>query len=67
VGDWNNGKSWQPMAQEWNGSAWALDTTPNPAGATETIIEGVACRTGCLSSGWYANSEGKRKTLGESR
>jgi hypothetical protein len=67
VGDWNNGKSWQPMAQEWNGSAWVLDTTPNPAGATETIIEGVACRTGCLSSGWYVNSEGKRKTLGESR
>jgi hypothetical protein len=68
VGDWNNGKSWQPMAQEWNGSAWALDTTPNPSGATETVIEGVSCRTsGCLSSGWYANSEGKRKTLGESR
>jgi hypothetical protein len=67
VGDWNNGKSWQPMAQEWNGSAWALDTTPNPAGATETIIEGVACRTGCLSAGWYADSLGKRKTLVESR
>ena len=68
VGDWNNGKSWQPMAQEWNGSAWALDTTPNPAGATETIIEGVACRTaGCISVGWYADSLGKRKTLAESR
>lgn len=68
VGDWNNGKSWQPMAQEYNGSAWVLDATPNPEGATETIIEGVACRsTGCLSSGWYANSEGKRKTLGEAR
>lgn len=67
VGDWNNG-TWQPMAQEWNGSAWTLDTTPNPAGATETIIEGVACRTtGCLSSGWYADSKAKRKTLGESR
>jgi hypothetical protein len=68
VGDWNNGKSWQPMAQEWNGSAWALDTTPNPEGATETILEGVACRTaGCISVGWYADSLGKRKTLAESR
>jgi hypothetical protein len=67
VGDWNNGKSWQPMAQEWNGSAWALDTTPNPEGATETIIEGVACRTGCLSVGWYKDSGGKIKTLAESR
>ncbi|HEX5989042.1 MAG TPA: hypothetical protein VFY75_02355 [Solirubrobacterales bacterium] len=68
VGDWNNGKTWLPMAQEYNGSAWALDTTPNPVGATETIIEGVACRTtGCLSSGWYKDSGGKFKTLGESR
>jgi hypothetical protein len=67
VGDWNNGKNWLPMAQEWNGSAWALDTTPTPLGATETILEGVACRAGCLSVGWYADSLGKRKTLGESR
>jgi hypothetical protein len=67
VGDWNNGKNWLPMAQEWNGSAWVLDTTPNPEGATETIIEGVACRTGCLSVGWYKDSGGKMKTLGESR
>jgi len=67
VGDWNNSKSWLPMAQEWNGSAWALDATPNPVGATETIIEGVACRTGCLAVGWYKDSGGKMKTLGESR
>jgi hypothetical protein len=68
VGDWLDGKNWEPMAQEWNGSAWALDTTPGPAGSPETILEGVACRTSnCLSSGWYANSEGKRKTLGEAR
>ncbi len=67
VGDWFNGKNWQPMAQEWNGSAWALDTTPNPEGATETILEGVACRAGCLSSGWYKDSGGKFKTLGETR
>lgn len=67
VGDWNNSKNWLPMAQEYNGSAWALDTTPNPEGATETIIEGVACRTGCLSVGWYKDSGGKFKTLGESR
>lgn len=68
VGDWNNGKTWLPMAQEYNGSAWVLDTTPNPEGATETIIEGVACRTtGCLSSGWYKDSGGKFKTLGETR
>lgn len=67
VGDWNNGKTWQPMAQEWNGSAWTLDTTPLPAGAGEAILEGVACRSNCLASGWYVDSGGKTKTLGESR
>jgi len=68
VGDWYNGKSWQPMAQGLSG-IWMLDTTPNPAGATETIIEGVACRqqARCLSVGWYKDSGGKMKTLGESR
>jgi hypothetical protein len=67
VGDWNNGKIWQPMAQEWNGSAWALDTVPLPAGAGESILEGVACRVSCLASGWYIDSGGKMKTLGETR
>jgi hypothetical protein len=67
VGDWNNGKIWQPMAQEWNGSAWGLDTTPLPAGAGETILEGVACRKACRASGWYTDSGGKIKTLGEAR
>jgi hypothetical protein len=68
VGDWNNGKIWQPMAQEWNGSAWALDTTPTPEGATFSLLEGTACRsTGCLATGWYTDSGGKNKTLGEKR
>jgi hypothetical protein len=68
AGDWNNGKTWQPMAQEWNGSAWALDTTPTPEGATFSLLENVACRTGgCLASGWYTDSGGKNKTLGEKR
>jgi hypothetical protein len=67
AGDWNNGKTWQPMAQEWNGSAWALDTTPTPEGATFSLLEGVACRTACLASGWYTDSGGKNKTLGEKR
>lgn len=68
VGDWFNGKMWQPMAQAWNGSAWGLDTTPTPEGATFSLLEGVACRSeGCLASGWYTDSGGKNKTLGEKR
>lgn len=68
VGDWNNGKMWQPMAQVLTPSFWELDTTPTPAGATFSLLEGVACSGGsCLASGWYTDSTGKNKTLGEKR
>jgi hypothetical protein len=69
VGDWNNSKMWQPMAQVLTPSFWELDTTPTPAGATFSLLEGVACGAGaaCLASGWYTDSGGKNKTLGEKR
>ena len=67
AGDWNNGKMWQPMAQAWNGTTWSLDTTPTPAGATFSLLEGVVCRPTCLAVGWYTDSGGKNKTLGEIR
>lgn len=72
VGDWNNGKVWQPMAQETSFISWTLDTTPTPAGATFSLLEGVACagwepEPSCLAVGWYTDSGGKNKTLGEER
>jgi hypothetical protein len=67
VGDWINGGTWQSMAQSWDGSNWTLDTTGNPAGSSFTVLEGVACRVRCMGIGWYTNSEGKDKTLGELR
>lgn len=68
VGDWLNGKTWQPMAQYWNSnSGWALDVTESPAGATFGLLEGVSCRVRCLAVGWYTNSSGENKTAGEAR
>jgi hypothetical protein len=67
VGDWVKAGVWQPMAQRWNGSSWSLETTANPAGSTFTVLEGVSCRITCQAIGWYTNSEGKNKTLGETR
>ncbi len=68
AGDWLSGKTWQTMAQYWNNnSGWSLDTTENPAGATFGLLEGVSCRTTCLAIGWYTNSGGENKTLGEVR
>jgi hypothetical protein len=65
VGDWYNGKNWQPTAQYWNGTTWSLETTPSPSGATFGLLEGVSCRVTCLATGWYTDSGGKNKTLGE--
>jgi hypothetical protein len=67
VGDWINAGTWQPMAQSWDGSTWSLDSAANPAGSTFGLLEGVACRVTCIGIGWYTNSEGKDKTLGELR
>jgi hypothetical protein len=68
VGDWLTSTGpWQTMAQTWNGSGWSLDTTPNPAGATLSIFEGVACRFTCLTIGWSTSSSGIDTTLGASR
>jgi subtilisin family serine protease len=65
VGDWNNGKTWQPMAQYWNGSEWLLESTPAPSGATFGLLDGVSCRITCLAVGFYTDSKGINKTLGE--
>lgn len=67
VGDWINAGTWQPMAQRWNGSSWSLDSPANPSGSSFGLLEGVSCRITCLGIGWYTNSEGKNRTLGETR
>jgi hypothetical protein len=67
VGDWLNSGTWQPMAQSWNGSSWSLDSAPSPTGATFGLLEGVACRISCMAIGWYTDSAGVNKTLGEVR
>ena len=67
VGDWINSGVWTPQAQRWDGSSWSLDSVVVPAGSKFGVLEGVSCRIKCLTAGWYTNSEGRDKTLGETR
>jgi hypothetical protein len=67
VGDWINSGVWTPQAQRWNGASWSLDSVAVPAGSKFGLFEGVSCRIKCLTAGRYTNSEGKDKTLGETR
>jgi hypothetical protein len=41
------------LAEKWNGSTWAVTATPNPAGATSSVLNDVACTsaTNCVAVG----------------
>ncbi len=41
------------LAERWNGSEWALQTTPNPAGAEVSLLNDVSCSTAtaCMAVG----------------
>ena len=47
-----------PLAEQWDGTTWAVQTTPNPSGAG--VLSGVACTatTVCTAVGHSVNSTG---------
>ena len=54
------------LAEHWNGKTWAIQTTPNPAGATDSGLFGVTCaRTTCTATGAWSRSSGDTMTLAE--
>lgn len=64
----NSSKS-RTLAEEWNGSAWSIKATPNPAdGVNGDGIPGVACSSpgACVAVGSYGAPGGQRSlTLAE--
>ncbi len=58
----------QTLAERWNGTAWAIQPTPNPVGATFSSLIGASCTSGtsCSAVGTSADSSGTRATLAES-
>lgn len=55
------------LAEHWNGSTWAVQATPDPAGSADTILAGVSCAAAasCTAVGDYISSSGTQLTLGE--
>jgi hypothetical protein len=45
------------LAETWNGSAWSIQATPNPAGAIASILHAVSCSSpsACIAVGDYQN------------
>src|SRR5205807_988086 len=67
VGDYTNSSGViVTLAERWNGSSWAIQSTPNPSGAQASVLSGVACAstTACTAVGRY-DSSGVTATLAE--
>jgi hypothetical protein len=45
------------LVERWNGTSWAIQPTPNPAGTTSSQLAGVSCTssTACTAVGHYFN------------
>ena len=55
------------LAERWNGSSWSIQRSPNPAGATASLLFGVSCasRTACTAVGSVTNRAGTTVPLAE--
>lgn len=56
------------LDEHWNGTAWSITTTPNPAGAKGSLLNGVACTAtaSCIAVGSYKKtSSGNPMALAE--
>jgi hypothetical protein len=54
------------LAEQWNGSTWSYEATPNPAGTIPNLL-GVSCSSSaaCTAVGAFRNGAGHFQTLAE--
>jgi hypothetical protein len=59
------------LAEHWNGSSWAPQSTAEPSGAEAANFQGISCPVGTTDrtavGDWYASSPSEARTLGEQR
>src|SRR5262250_685720 len=55
------------LAERRSGGVWAVQSTPNPAGAAASALNGVSCPSGsaCTAVGQFAVGSGAQRTLAE--
>jgi hypothetical protein len=55
------------LAETWNGTAWAIQSTPNPSGAEDSELYGVSCTSAsaCTAAGNSETAAGVTTTLAE--
>lgn len=54
----------QTLAERWSGTSWAVQSTPNPAGATSSTLTGALCSSAsaCTAVGSFATNPGVKPT-----
>ncbi|HEV3319541.1 MAG TPA: hypothetical protein VG053_07415 [Solirubrobacteraceae bacterium] len=68
VGDYKNSSgTLVTLAEHWNGTEWSIQSSPNPAGASESHFEGVSCTssTFCMAVGGFRLGTDRYVTLAE--
>lgn len=65
VGDATVSGVQQALAMRWNGTTWAIQTTPTPVGATASQLDDVYCTsaTACTAVGMYTFFGGTKMSL----
>ena len=55
------------LAEHWNGSAWVIQSTPNPAAASRSLLRGVSCTSAsaCVAVGTEVTRAGQILPLAE--
>jgi hypothetical protein len=55
------------LAERWDGAAWTIQPTPNPADAVTGALDGVSCSStsACIAVGHYVDGAGTTGTLSE--
>jgi hypothetical protein len=68
TGFYSTGTTDLTLAETWNGTAWTVQSTPAPSGATSSELYGVSCpsASACTAAGNYETSTGATVTLAES-
>jgi hypothetical protein len=67
TGLYNTSTGQVTLAERWNGTAWTIQPTPNPRGATDSELYAVSCASAsaCTAAGYYSTSTGTDLTLAE--
>jgi hypothetical protein len=64
---YNSAETQVPLAEHWNGTAWAIRATPSPAGATGSELIAVSCASdkSCVATGNATDTSDNSTPLAE--